>query len=69
MNLNSFDYISSQLDHGLLMNLTNYVQYGRGYAVQGGIQSVPTQVCNADLSHHQHWPVRFSLQTCCNELI
>ena len=57
MNLNSLNYISSKLDHGLLMNLTNYVQYGRGYAVQGGIQSVPTQVCNTDLSHHQYWPV------------
>ena len=34
MNLNSFDYISSQLDHGLLMNLTNYVQYGSAYVVR-----------------------------------
>ena len=69
MNLNSLNYISSQLDHGLLMNLTNYVQYGRGFAVQGGIESVPMQVCNMDLSHHQYWPVRFSSQTCCNEFI
>ena len=34
MNLNSFDYISSQLDYGLLMNLTNYVQYGSAYVVR-----------------------------------
>ena len=41
MNLNSFDYISSQLDHGLLMNLTNYVQYGSAYVVR--VQSLTFQ--------------------------